>query len=589
MKRNIILPLAMMVFLLGTACTHRQAEEDGSLGGLGARPSLKAHSEIFRKGVEKVSDNVYAAIGYGLANSIMIEGDDGLIIVDTMESCEAASEVLSEFRKISDKPVRAIIYTHNHVDHILGAEVFAPEGGVPVYAHETTARLVERIVSKMRTVTDMRGMRMFGSFLDGEGIVNCGIGPFLRYDSDSTIGYLPPTRTFSDTLTDTVAGIEFELVHAPGETDDQIFVWLPRERVLLCGDNFYWAFPNLYTIRGTPYRSLQQWYRSIDRIRDRRPEYLVPGHSRPVIGQERIETVLRDYRDAIQFVHDQAIRGINQGMTPDELAEHIKLPPHLAEAPYLQPFYGTVAWSVRSVFAGELGWFDGDSEHLNPLTRTEKARLLVRLAGSEEALQAHAQQALDNGEYQAALELSGHLVRLNPDNTEAEDIRVRALIALGEREENPNARHYYLTEALEIRDGFVALADAGQKPEQVRRFPLEGFFELLAVNLDPEASAHVDKRVGMRFEDEKTAYLIHVRRGVAEIRQCEPRTLDGMDLDIQVTADAGAFKEMLARIRNPVITLAGFDYEQGNALQFARFLGLFSPQEPKLPYEPLKQ
>lgn len=524
MKRNIILSLAMMIVLL--ACSHRQEEDGGGAEGPDAHPSLKAHTDIFRKGIEKIGDNVYAAIGYGLANSIMIEGVDGLIIVDTMESCEAASEVLAEFRKISDKPVRAIIYTHNHVDHILGAEVFAPGGGVPIYAHETTAGLVGRIVSKMRTVIDMRSMRMFGAFLDREELVNCGIGPFLRYGRDSTIGYLPPTRTFSDTLTDTIAGIEFELVHAPGETDDQIFVWLPHERVLLCGDNFYWAFPNLYTIRGTPYRSLQQWYRSIDRIRDKHPEYLVPGHTRPLIGRERIETVLRDYRDAIQFIHDQAICGINQGMTPDELAEYIKLPPHLAEAPYLQPFYGTVAWSVRSVFSGELGWFDGDSAHLNPLTRSEKARLLVRLAGSEEALQAHTQQAL---------------------------------------------------------------ADARPNPEQVRRFPLEGFFELLAVNLNPVASAEADQRVGMRFEDEKTAYVIHVRRGVAEIRQCEPGSLDGMDLDIGVTANAAAFKEMLARIRNPVTTLAGFDYEPGNAVRFARFLALFSPPEPKLPYEPQEQ
>lgn len=163
-------------------------------------------------------------------------------------------------------------------------------------------------------------------------------------------------------------------------------------------------------------------------------------------------------------------------MTPDELAEHLKLPPHLAEAPYLQPFYGTVAWSVRSVFSGELGWFDGDSARLNPLTRSEKARLLVRLAGSEEALLTHARQALDNGEYQTALELSGHLIRLDSDNPSARDIRVQSLMALGEREENPNARHYYLTEALEIRDRFVALADARPKPEQVRRFPLEGVF-----------------------------------------------------------------------------------------------------------------
>lgn len=585
--RYLVLFSAVLASLTDASCAHKPAGEGGSLEGVHAQPSLKAHTEIFRKGVEKVADNVYTAIGFGLANSIMIEGADGLIIVDTMESCEAAADVLAEFRKISDKPVKAIIYTHNHVDHILGAEVFAPAGDVPVYAHETTAYFVGRIVSKMRTVTDMRGMRMFGNFLDAQGLVNSGIGPFLNYDKDSTIGYLPPTRTFSDTLVDTVAGIEFELVHAPGETDDQIFVWLPRQRALLCGDNFYWAFPNLYTIRGTPYRSLQQWYRSIDKMRDKKPEYLVPSHSRPVIGTERIETVLRDYRDAIQFVHDQAIRGINRGMTPDELAEHITLPPHLAEAPYLQPFYGKVSWSVRSVFSGELGWFDGDSARINPLTRTEEATLLARLAGSGQALQEHAQQALEDGEYQAALHLSGHLVRLNPDNPEAKSIRVRALTALGEREENPNARHYYLTEALEIRDSFIALADAKLKSEQVRQFPLEGFLELLAVNLDPEDSAQVDQRVGMKFPDEGKACVIHVRRGVAEIRPCSPGALDDRELDILVTAKAGDFKEMLARVRNPVIAMAGFDYEKGNAIAFARFLRMFTPQEPKLPYEPL--
>ena len=589
MKKIGILSVAAMALLMSAACTPGPSEEKKAIDGVSAESDLQAHTDVFRKGIEKVAGNIYAAIGFGLANSIMIEGVDGLIIVDTMESCEAAEDVLTEFRKISDKPVKAIIYTHNHADHIFGAEVFARAADVPVYAHETTSHHVDRIASKMRMVTDMRAMRMFGSFLDEQGLVNCGIGPFLRYRGDSTIGYLPPNRTFSDTLADTVAGVEFELIHAPGETDDQIFVWLPKERALLCGDNFYWAFPNLYTIRGTPYRSLQQWYRSIDAMRDRRPEYLIPSHSRPIVGEDRVETVLRDYRDAIQFVHDQAIRGINGGMTPDELAEHITLPPHLANALYLQPFYGRVSWSVRSVFAGELGWFDGDSAHIDPLTRSEEARLLARLAGGEEALRKHARAVLENGDYRAALHLSGHLVRLDPNDRDAKDIRVRALVALGEREKNPNARHYYLTEALEIRDGFIALADAKPTQEQVRRFPLEGFFDILAVNLDPEASAQTDQKVGMRFPDEGKAYVIHVRRGVAEIRPCDPDAFSGMELDIEVTADSNAFREMLARVRNPVLAMAGFEYGKGGAIAFARFLSMFGPLDPKLPYEPLNR
>ena len=587
MMRQCSFGITLLFFILFAACAHKPAVEKKAIEGIEAAASLTGHTGIFTRGVEKVGDRVYVAIGFGLANSIMIEGDDGLIIVDTMESCEAASEVLAEFRKVSDKPVKAIIYTHNHADHIFGAEVFTQGKDVEIYAHETTAYYVERLVSKMRPVIDMRSMRMFGNYLDEKGLVNCGIGPFLAFNSNSTLGYLPPTKTFSNILDAEVAGIKFQLVHAPGETNDQLFVWLPDQRVMLCGDNFYWTFPNLYTIRGTPYRSMQQWYRSLDKIRDKKPEYLVPSHTRPIIGTERIELVLRDYRDAIQFVHDQAIRGINMGMTPDELAEYIKLPPHLAGAPYLQPFYGKVSWSVRSVFSGNLGWFDGDSAMLQPLTRKEQAELMVRLAGSEAALMKHAQDALSSGEYQSALQLTGYLLQLDPGSLTAKDIRIKALIALGQREENPNARHYYLTEALEIRDNFIAQADARPKPKQVHSFPLEGYFDLLAVNLDPHASVDVDQRVGMKFPDEGKAYIIHVRRGVAQIRPCEPEQFDAQELDIKVIADSKAWKEMLAKIRNPVVALASFEYEKGNTIAFARFLRMFTPPQPKLPYEPL--
>ena len=111
--------------------------------------------------------------------------------------------------------------------------------------------------------------------------------------------------------------MKLELVHAPGETNDQLFVWLPEKRVLLPGDNFYRAFPNLDTIRGTLYRDVLQWVESLDRMRERRPEHLVPSHTRPLSGADAIHAALTDYRDAIQFVHDQTIRGINRGHERD--------------------------------------------------------------------------------------------------------------------------------------------------------------------------------------------------------------------------------------------------------------------------------
>ncbi len=556
---------------------------------VGVNQDLAKHSKIFKKDVVRVAGNIHVAIGFGIANAVMIEGDDGLIIIDTMTTREEATEVLSEFRRISSKPVDAIIYTHSHPDHIFGADVFAAGGTPEVYAHETIERHVKHLLTEVRPCIGTRSMRMYGNFLAPGQVYNVGIGPFVGIGPDSTVGFVQPTQTFTNRLEGEAAGIRFELIHTPGETDDQIAVWLPDQKVLLPGDNFYWTFPNLYTIRGTPFRNLKNWYRSIDKIRDLEPEYMVPSHGRPLSSKNRIENILTDYRDAIQYVHDQSIRCMNMGMTPDELAEHIQLPPHLANASYLQPFYGKVSWSARSMFSGHLGWFDGDSANLQPLTRREQAELMARLAGGEERLLGQARQLAQEQQWQAALQLTGHLIRLNPEQEMARDLRIQALTALAETEQNPNARHYYLSEALEIRDRFVVYETARPSPDMIQKFPLGSFFDSLAVNLDPRKSADVDQKVLMEFSDAGRIFTIHVRHGVAEIRERPLNSINQADYHMHVIANSSKWKEMLAKIRNPVTTLAGFRYEKGNTLAFTRFMSLFKPADRKLPAEPLNK
>ncbi len=545
---------------------------------------LSQHTAEFDQKVYQIGKNVYSAVGFGLANSIMIEGKDGLIIVDTMESVEQAQMVFTEFKKISSKPVKAIIYTHNHVDHVLGARAMTGQGNFPdIYAHDTLDSHVQRLVNKMRPIIGTRSMRMFGTCLDEKGIVNAGIGPFLGINDNASSGYLKPTHTFSDELAITVSGVRLKLIHAPGETDDQIYVYLPDQNLLICGDNFYHSFPNLYTIRGTMFRSLENWYKSLDIIRDLRPEHLAPCHSRPLSGADKIYSIITDYRDAIQFVHDQGIRGINQGMTPDELAEYVTLPAHLSKAPYLQEFYGSVSWSLRSLFSGNLGWFSGDSTDLNPLSKNEQAQLMADIAGGEKNLDSQAMIFYEKQEYQKALELTGHLLYLKPENPEVRKLRVDSLMALARQTQNANARHYYLTEAVEIRDNFVAKEQIKTNPEQLSQFPLEGFFSMLATSLDSKASRDMEKTVGIGFTDVDKAFSIYLRKGVAEIRPGLPK-----NPEIMVRAESGPFKAMLAGIKSPVTTLAGFSYEKGNALSMGMFLKLFDPPSQKLPHEPFQ-
>ena len=204
-----------------------------AMGQESMRDKLAAHTEEFRQEVIEVTDGIYVAIGFALANSILIEGEDGVIIVDTTESQTAARDVKAEFDTITSKPLKAIVYTHNHTDHIAGAKVFAGDLSPEVYSHETTMQYVNRVYNLILPIVLARGQRQFGTLLREEQILNDGIGPFLRLDAAMGAGFLPPTKTFSDSMEIEVAGVKMKLVHAPGETDDQLFVWLPDKKTLL--------------------------------------------------------------------------------------------------------------------------------------------------------------------------------------------------------------------------------------------------------------------------------------------------------------------------------------------------------------------
>lgn len=560
----------LSALMLITACNHHDAAPPPAP----TPAALTAHSEEFRQGVVQVTDGVYVAIGYGIANSILLVGSDGLVVVDTTESLESGRNVLAQFRKLSDQPVRAIVYTHSHPDHIGGAGAFAQGNDVAVYAQEDVARNMDKIASELQPVITRRSMRMYGALLTPEERVNIGIGPQLETGGDTTVATLRPTIGFRDELEVSVAGIRLQLIHAPGETADQIMVWLPDRKVLLPGDNIYKAFPNLYTIRGTSYRDPKLWATSLDRMRALRPQFLVPSHGRPISGADAIAATLTDYRDAIRYVYDQSIRWTNQGLLPDEIAARVQLPPHLAASPYLQPFYGKPSWSAKTVFDGNLGWFDGDPTHLQPLPPDDEARRMVELAGGATALTDKLVAALDAGDTQWALQLSGYVLRVDAQNARAKQARIAALRTLGLAETNPPARGYYLMSARELA-GEITLPPRLFKPtaEMIRAMPLSTFFDGMAVNLKAEQTLDQLLVTGFDFgSDGQYTYL--VRRGVSEL---VPGIRD--DAALVVRADAQVFKEMLAGTRNPALTIAkDFEMAKGGKLDFVRFMQLFEPE-----------
>ncbi len=402
--------------------------------------------------VIEVVDDVYVAVGYGLANSILIVGDDAAIVVDTMESRRAAQAVKAEFDRITDKPIAAIIYTHNHYDHVMGAKVFADGDQTEIYAHEQLMPAIERSQKVLRNAMIARNIRQFGILLPTSMHRGAGIGQRLVLDDfGAPSQFLPPTKTVGDGRTSLeIAGVKLDLVHAPGETPDQLYVWLPEKRALLCGDNYYLAFPNLYAIRGTPYRDPRHWADSLDIMLAEEPEHLIPSHTMPISGRGDIRQVLTDYRDAIRSIIDQTYAGMNAGLTADEIVEIVQLPDDLATKPYLEETYGTVSWSVRAICAGNLGWFDGNPTRLFPLSQVARAERVAKLAGGEAALLEQAEQAIEDADYQWAAELADHLIVLADRPGEPHSIKAKALIALASHQTSANARNYYLTTARDL-------------------------------------------------------------------------------------------------------------------------------------------
>ena len=412
---------------------------------------LREQGAAFPRGVVAVTRGVWVAVGYGLANSILIEGDTGIIIVDALESAAAAREVKAAFDSITRKPVVAIIYTHNHRDHIGGAAVFAAGGAPAVYAQAGFAA-AELGSSPVRAAIATRSLRQFGVALPSSERLNDGIGPQVRLVPGEPALVLPPTVLVRDSLTVRLAGVRLRLVHAPGETGDQLYVMLPSQRVLLPGDNYYHAFPNLYAIRGTPYRSPGLWARSLDRMVREDAEFLVPSHTQPVRGATQVRTRLSRYRDAVAHVYRAAVDGINRGLSPDQLAATISLPDSLRDVPYLQEFYGTVAWSVKGVFAGEIGWFSGNATELFPLDARARGTRVAALAGGVARLRERAHAALAGGDPQWAAELADHLLAIaDAADRDALLLKADALDTLGRRQLSANARNYYLSVSRELR------------------------------------------------------------------------------------------------------------------------------------------
>ena len=558
----------ILIFLI--SCNQETVEDQNE--ALSFSSDIHVDDEFyFEKGIYQVTDNVYVAIGYGLANSILIAGDSGNIIIDTTEDPQLASEINAEFKKISNLPNEAIIYTHSHVDHWRGAPGFMEEN-TKVYAHKTFERGFFKSNNLLRPILTERGMKQFGHFLPDSLKRGHGLGFTLKFDFKQPPVIYP--TDFFDTQTSklTVGGIELEIQHTPGETDDQIIIYYPEKEIVISGDNYYMRFPNLYTIRGTSYRDTYSWFKSVDTMRSYKPKFLVSCHGPFLSGTETIEKRLAIYRDAIQYIHDYAIRGANLGKTPDELVEDFEYPAFFKENYDLQEKYGKVSWSIRNVYNGYLGFFDGRAVNLEPLSNKERSKRILKLIGNQEALIKHIDKALLEKDYQWAAELSDIGLSNFPNDKTFKHLLSKSLEYLSVDEINPIARNYYLSEAYELSDRILPNLEYAVSAEQVKNIPLHSFFDAMGPRLIPEKAKDKFLKIGFNISDTNEKFSVVIRNQIAEISHSYDNSYDAI-----VTVDSMTWKGILLKTESSAKAFAlGKIKIEGSYTKFLQFSSLFA-------------
>ncbi|MGP4016488.1 alkyl/aryl-sulfatase [Saccharopolyspora sp. 5N708] len=476
-----------------------------------ANPSLWRQSrQCCEHGLFEVVEGIYQVRGFDLSNMTVIEGDQGILVIDPLLSAETAAAALGLYRSIrGDRPVTGVLYTHSHADHfggvrgvITGREVAA---GVPVIAPQgfLTHAVNENIYAG--TAMARRAAYMYGAALDKgpQGQIGAGLGPTT---STGTVGLIPPTVDITRTgQTEIVDGIRMVFQLTPGtEAPAELNIHFPDHAALCMAENATHNLHNLLTLRGAEVRDPHEWARYLTEAIElfgATSEVAFASHHWPVWGRERMVRFLSEQRDLYAYLHDQTVRMLNEGMTPLEIAEQIELPPMLEKAWHAHGYYGSVSHNTKAVYQKYMGWFDGNPAHLWEHPPVEAARRYVEFMGGADEVVRRARTSFGEGDFRWVVQVVNHVLFAQPDHAQARALQADALEQLGYGCENGPWRNFYLMGAYELRHGSVGTPTVTASPDVLSALTLEQLFDALAIRVDGPRSWNADITVRWNVRD----------------------------------------------------------------------------------------
>jgi len=470
---------------------------------------------------EVVPDFIYQVRGYDLANMTLVRGDSGWILFDVLLTSETAAAALALANEhAGDLPVRAVVYSHSHIDHfggVLGvtSEEEVASGAVHVIApsgfmHEAIAENVYAGNAMSRRAGLQYGRVMPSSPF---GQVDSAIGKGL---AAGTTGLIAPTLVIEDDYEQHVIdGITIEFQNTPGtEAPAEMNAWFPDQNVFWAAENITATVHNIYTLRGALVRDALQWSKQINEALyryGRQADVLISSHNWPRWGNDRVQEVMRAQRDAYANLNNQVLNLANQGVTINEIHNEYQVPPSLQRHWNVRQYHGSEFHNSRAVLNRYLGYWDGNPATLAPLSPDESAPLYVEMMGGADAILERAQQLYDQGQYRLAMEILNKLVYAEPDNADGKDLLAAAFEQLGYQYESASMRNVFLSSAQELRNGTPVIpAPRGTSPSLARAMTTTQWWDAMATRVDSNVADAMEFTINFITPDNGEQFVIEM-------------------------------------------------------------------------------
>ncbi|WP_285659187.1 alkyl sulfatase dimerization domain-containing protein [Actinomycetospora sp. NBRC 106375] len=458
-------------------------------------PSLWRQAQLTSvHGLFEVTEGIYQVRGLDLSNMTIVEGDQGIIVIDPLLTAETATAAIDLYREHrGDRPVTAMIYTHSHVDHFGGVRGVITDddvasGRVPILAPR--GFLEHAVAENVYAGAAMarRSAYMYGAALapGAAGQMGAGLG---MTNSTGTVTLIPPTKDVTHTgQEETLDGVRIVFQVTPGTEAPAEMNFLFPERSALCmAENATHNLHNLLTLRGAVVRDPHAWAHylteAIDLFVDR-TDVEFASHHWPTWDRDRIVSLLSEQRDLYAYQHDQTLRLLNKGHNGPEIAETLEIPPALEKAWNTHGYYGSISHNVKAIYQRYMGWFDGNPANLWRHPPEPAGRRYVEAIGGPDAVLAAGRRAFDAGDFRWVAELVGHLVFTDPDDTDARELEAAALEQLGFGSENGTWRNFYLTGAYELRVANIGTPLSTTPPDMISALTTGQLFDSIAIQIN---------------------------------------------------------------------------------------------------------